>query len=128
MIKKSVFIDKLTEVYNRNYLQESETLINFSDYIMAALDIDYFKKINDSYGHIIGDKILKQHAQTITESVRKNDDIVIRYGGEEFLILIKTKRDSHAKALNSLDRVFQNIRNKRFKISDLETIKVTVSI
>ncbi len=128
MIKKSVFIDKLTEVYNRNYLQESETLINFSDYIMAALDIDHFKKINDSYGHIVGDKILKQLAQTITESVRKNDDIIIRYGGEEFLILIKTKRDSHTKALNSLDRIFQNIRNKRFTISDLETIKVTVSI
>lgn len=128
MMKKSIFIDKLTGIYNRNYLQESENLINFSHYIMAALDIDHFKKINDSYGHIVGDKVLKQLAQTITNSIRKNDDIVIRYGGEEFLILIRTKRDNHAKALNSLDRIFQNIKNKRFTISDSETIKVTVSI
>jgi diguanylate cyclase (GGDEF)-like protein len=128
MVKKSVYIDKLTEVYNRNYLQESENLINYSNYIMAALDIDHFKKINDSYGHIVGDKILKQLAQTINETIRKNDDIVIRYGGEEFLILIRTKRENHAKALNSLDRIFQNIQNKKFFISDSESIKVTVSI
>ncbi len=121
MIKKSVYIDKLTEVYNRNYLQETETLINFSNYIMAALDIDHFKKINDSYGHVVGDKILKQLAQTINETIRKNDDIVIRYGGEEFLILIRTKRENHAKALNSLDRIFQNIQNKRFVISFIES-------
>lgn len=128
MVKKSVYIDKLTEVYNRNYLQESENLINYSNYIMAALDIDHFKKINDSYGHIVGDKILKQLAQTINDTIRKNDDILIRYGGEEFLILIRTKRDNHAKALNSLDRIFQNIQNKRFFITDSESIKVTVSI
>ena len=128
MVKKSVFIDKLTGVYNRNYLQESENLIDFSNYIMAALDIDYFKKINDSYGHLAGDKVLKQLAQVINESTRKNDDIVIRYGGEEFLILIKTKRDKHVQALNSLDRIFQNIKNRKFMISDSESIKVTVSI
>lgn len=128
MVKKTVFIDKLTEVYNRNYLQESENLINFSDYIMAALDIDHFKKINDSYGHLVGDKILKQLAKIITETLRKNDDIVIRYGGEEFLILIRTKRENHNGAINSLDRVFQNIKEKKFMISDTEFIKVTVSI
>ena len=128
MVKKSVFIDKLTGVYNRNYLQESENLIDFSNYIMAALDIDYFKKINDSYGHLAGDRVLKQLAQVINESTRKNDDIVIRYGGEEFLILIKTKRDKHVQALNSLDRIFQNIKNRKFMISDSESIKVTVSI
>ncbi len=128
MVKKKVFIDKLTEVYNRNYLQETEKLINFSDYIMAALDIDHFKKINDSYGHLVGDKILKQLARVLTETLRKNDDIIIRYGGEEFLILIRTKRESHNKAVNSLDRLFQNIKDTKFMISDTEFIKVTVSI
>lgn len=81
MVKKSVYVDKLTELYNKNYLIESEGFINLSHYIMAAVDIDHFKKINDSYGHSAGDIILKQISQIILKTIRKNDDIAIRYGG-----------------------------------------------
>ena len=128
MVKKSVYVDKLTELYNKNYLIESEAFINLSHYIMAAIDIDHFKKINDSYGHSAGDMILKQLAEIILKTIRKNDDIAIRYGGEEFLLLIRTKREDYKKALNCLDRIFKNIQNSTFKISNDESIKLTISI
>jgi len=127
-VKKNAFIDKLTNIYNRNYLQESKDFINLTDYILVALDIDYFKKINDTYGHDVGDKILKQIANTIQFCVRKNEDIVVRYGGEEFLALIRTKRKNHLQALNVLERIFTTIQEKKFKISSEEFINVTVSI
>ncbi|WP_419769471.1 MAG: EAL domain-containing protein [Candidatus Marinarcus sp.] len=127
-VKKSAFIDKLTNVYNRNYLQESEDFINLNDYILATLDIDHFKKVNDMYGHDVGDKILKQVANTILLTVRNKEDIIIRYGGEEFLILAKVTRDEHVSALNVIERIFRNIQENRFYISKKDYIDVTVSI
>lgn len=126
--KKTAFVDKLTEVYNRNYLQESKDFINLADYILVALDIDHFKKVNDTYGHDAGDKILKQVANTIQFCTRNNEDIVIRYGGEEFLILLRTKRKNHLAALNVLERVFTTIQEKSFRISKEEVLNITVSI
>jgi len=127
-VRKSAFIDKLTNVYNRNYLQKYEDFINLDDYILATLDIDYFKKVNDTYGHDVGDKILKQVANTILLTIRHKEDIVIRYGGEEFLILAKTRRDGHLVALNMIERIFYAIQENQFYISAEEAIKVTVSI
>ena len=127
-IKKSAYTDKLTGVYNRNYLQESENFINLNDYILATLDIDYFKIVNDTYGHDIGDKILSQTAQIISSIVRIKDDIIIRYGGEEFIILAKTNRNDNLSALNVIERVFKNIQENHFHISNNEFINVTVSI
>ena len=127
-VRKSAFIDKLTNVYNRNYLQKYEDFINLDDYILATLDIDYFKKVNDTYGHDVGDKILRQVASTILLTIRHKDDIVIRYGGEEFLILAKTRRDGHLIALNMIERIFYAIQENAFAISDEESIKITVSI
>lgn len=127
-IKKSAYTDKLTGVYNRNYLQESENFINLNDYILATLDIDYFKVVNDTYGHDIGDKILSQTAQIISSTVRIKDDIIIRYGGEEFVILAKTNRNDNLSALNVIERIFKNIQETQFYINNNEFINVTVSI
>ncbi|RXJ67638.1 hypothetical protein CRV08_09720 [Halarcobacter ebronensis] len=127
-VKHTAFVDSLTNVYNRNYLQESKDFINLSDFILAALDIDHFKQINDSYGHTVGDRILRQIADVIKHATRQNDDIVIRYGGEEFLILIKNKRKSNVLPLDTLERIFSNIQEYKFRISSTETINITVSI
>lgn len=127
-IKKSAYTDKLTGVYNRNYLQESENFINLNEYILATLDIDHFKAVNDTYGHDIGDKILSQTAQIITSTVRINEDIIIRYGGEEFVILAKINRNDNLSALNVIERIFKNIQNTQFYINTQEFINVTVSI
>ncbi|PUE64111.1 EAL domain-containing protein [Arcobacter caeni] len=127
-IKKSAYTDKLTGVYNRNYLQDTENFINLNEYILATLDIDYFKAVNDTYGHDIGDKILSQTAQIITSTVRINEDIIIRYGGEEFVILAKINRNDNLSALNVIERIFKNIQNTQFYINNQEFINVTVSI
>ena len=127
-VRKSAFIDKLTSVYNRNYLHKYEDFINLDDYIIATLDIDFFKKINDTYGHDIGDQVLKQIASTILLTIRHKDDIVIRYGGEEFLILTKTRRDGYLTALNVIERIFYAIQENKFFISKEVSIQVTVSI
>jgi diguanylate cyclase (GGDEF)-like protein len=127
-MRKSAFMDKLTKVYNRNYLQEFENFINLNDYILATLDIDFFKLVNDTYGHDAGDKILKEVANTILQSIRNKDDIIIRYGGEEFVVLAKIKRDDNISAINVIERIFKNIQNKRFYINEEDYLNITVSI
>jgi diguanylate cyclase (GGDEF)-like protein len=86
-IKKQAQIDPLTGAYNRMFLEnllESVFKVNQAKTI-AMLDIDFFKQINDGYGHQTGDEVLKHFVRIIKETVRKTD-FVIRYGGEEFLI------------------------------------------
>ncbi|MBN2190796.1 MAG: diguanylate cyclase, partial [Candidatus Aureabacteria bacterium] len=69
---------------------------------VIMIDIDHFKKINDQYGHLIGNKVLKIFAEIVKNSVRKID-IVGRYGGEEFLIVLP--QSTHEKAVEILDRI-----------------------
>lgn len=127
-VKKTAYTDKLTNVYNRNYLQELQEFVNLDDFLLAAIDIDHFKKVNDTYGHEAGDRILKQVAHTILLNIRAKDDIVIRYGGEEFLLLIRRNRDDHLSALNVLERIFKSVQNNHFSVSKKEFISITISI
>lgn len=127
-VKKLSYIDKLTNVYNRNYLHEIQDNINLDDYIIAALDIDHFKDVNDTYGHDVGDIILKEVGNVLLHTVRLNEDIVIRYGGEEFVIFIKTTQDNSSVSLNVIQRVFTNIKEQKMFINDEDYIHITVSI
>ncbi len=79
-------IDALTRLYNRNYLKEKIDSFNLKKIAVAMVDIDYFKKVNDTYGHDVGDIVLKNMAKRLMVYTRA-DDVVIRYGGEEFLII-----------------------------------------
>lgn len=92
-IKEMAMRDSLTKLYNRYKLDEY-ILLQISSYkrykkefSFIICDIDYFKKINDTYGHLVGDDVLKSIASTIEKSVRESD-IVARWGGEEFAILL----------------------------------------
>jgi diguanylate cyclase (GGDEF)-like protein len=84
----------MTGLHNRRFLEESvDTLIaqaqrRKSPMAFLMLDLDYFKMVNDTYGHDAGDTVLKALAKVLTHSVRASD-YVIRYGGEEFLILLQ---------------------------------------
>lgn len=89
---QSVLLDELTNLYNRRYLKVvydrsmEEWKRNNQQFSIAILDIDYFKKINDRYGHVTGDLVLSTFALFLAENTRSND-LVFRYGGEEFIIL-----------------------------------------
>ncbi len=85
--RKKSFIDPLTNIYNRQYLTEYLKTASLKDYQLMMIDLDHFKKINDNYGHDIGDKVLISVVNEIKNSIRQ-EDILARFGGEEFLVLI----------------------------------------
>jgi diguanylate cyclase (GGDEF)-like protein len=93
-LRESTLRDPMTGLHNRRFLEESvDALISQaqrrkSSLAFMMLDLDYFKMVNDTYGHDAGDAVLKAVARLIKQSVRASD-FVIRYGGEEFLILLQ---------------------------------------
>jgi len=120
--KRESYTDELTKLWNRNYLRK---FINdkflYNKYIIAMVDIDYFKKINDRYGHDVGDIVLKDIAKEFANTIGK-DDLVFRYGGEEFLFLIQ--KDSYQDTLNAL---MNTSRNLVIKASN-QKVTITISI
>ncbi len=82
---KKIYMDALTGTYNRNYYEEQFFTFN-TIHAIAMLDVDDYKKVNDQYGHPIGDQVLREIAGIIREHMRECD-VVIRYGGDEFMIL-----------------------------------------
>jgi len=123
--RKKIFIDPLTKQFNRNYLNEISPSINLKNYSLAMLDLDKFKMVNDTYGHKTGDYILAQSAKVIKDSIR-DSDILIRYGGEEFLLFIHT-RDQEENSLQICERIRESIENYKFHFENNE-IQMRVSI
>lgn len=128
-LKDAAIIDPLTGCYNRrefeNQLKKnmSGAVRHKTDMSVFMFDLDYFKKINDTYGHIAGDKILKETSRMVQESMRSGD-ILARYGGEEFIaILPKTNK---IKAMELADRLREKI-SKLSIVHNGATIRVTAS-
>ena len=114
-LRQKNLTDSLTGLYNRKYLDEivekqlSLDMKNGVVYAIMFLDIDYFKMVNDTYGHDIGDDILRKLAITMKKSISSNETL-IRYGGEEFLILMKNATQESAKELaNKINADFSKI-------------------
>lgn len=107
ILQKSNMIDGLTKLYNRKYLNTfmDTTATNFSSFAVAMVDIDYFKKVNDTYGHDAGDLVLKGLSE-IFKSVIGKDDIAFRFGGEEFLIFMPHV-DQAEKIIEKLRTTFE---------------------
>lgn len=103
-LRQKNLTDSLTGLYNRKYLDEIvEKQLNLDMkngvvYAIMFLDIDYFKMVNDTYGHDVGDDILRKLAITMKKLISK-DECIIRYGGEEFLILMRNPTEDSAKEL-----------------------------
>ncbi|MBW6513664.1 MAG: GGDEF domain-containing protein [Candidatus Syntrophosphaera sp.] len=90
----------------------------------AMLDIDLFKRVNDEHGHIAGDKVLKELAQLLTGSFRKSD-VIVRYGGEEFLLIFFDTRREHFMHL--MEELRHRVQAHKFTFKG-KTIRITVSI
>ena len=89
------------------------------------IDMDYFKKVNDSYGHEAGDIVLKTLSNILKSSIRKSD-IAIRYGGEEFLIILQNIK-SIDDAVKVAEKIRENVQNTIIDIGE-KSIKKTISI
>jgi len=91
--------------------------------------MDFFKKVNDDYGHDIGDVVLRETAHVISSTIRiENKDIIIRYGGEEFILLLRKPQGRKDVVKNILERVLKNVAEHKFLISPSKNIHITVSI
>ncbi|MBM3602350.1 MAG: diguanylate cyclase, partial [Alphaproteobacteria bacterium] len=124
-------IDELTGLYNRRYFNNHlETLFKKTQeqggaMAVMMIDIDYFKKINDTYGHDGGDVVLKQVAARLQDAIR-GYDIVARLGGEEFAMIMPALRPDQAP--QAAERLRQRIANEAFTLPDGQSVNVTVSI
>ncbi len=107
-LRDETMIDPLTKAYNRNFFDSHIDLLlktHNGGLGIIIFDIDHFKRVNDTYGHDIGDKTLKEVVRQVKKSIRK-DDQLIRWGGEEFIVIIVT----HSQIL--LEGVAENLRRQ----------------
>jgi diguanylate cyclase (GGDEF)-like protein len=124
--QKRVYLDPLTGLYNRNFFNDIISTIDYQKYAIAMMDLDKFKIINDTYGHDIGDEVLKSVSASLKASIRQNDKL-IRYGGEEFLLYISMRDLDHTEVVEILDRVRKNIESISIK-TGIITIHPSISI
>ena len=143
-LKEASLKDHLTGLRNRRFVTETivpeiETFTANKKYILKEkksrreedieqnvyaiflFDIDHFKSVNDNYGHIAGDRFLKQFAELLLDSVR-NDDFIIRWGGEEFLVILRRAKSDYADSF--AERIKQKVATTGFKITDDEKFEM----
>ncbi|MDO9265942.1 MAG: GGDEF domain-containing protein [Sulfurimonas sp.] len=102
ILNKMARVDQLTGMFNRKYLDEfadttiPQALRSKTPYGILMIDIDFFKMINDTYGHDIGDEAIRVVSRVIKESIRTSD-VPIRFGGEEFIVLLHNCNRAHVK-------------------------------
>ncbi len=123
--------DGLTELYNHRYFQEQirmqveQSKRYNNNFSLIIIDIDFFKKFNDTFGHQSGDAVLRQVAQTLKKNVRATD-IVCRYGGEEMsIILPNTGKD---EAFSTAQKICERVANRKFKLAGDKETNVTISL
>jgi two-component system cell cycle response regulator len=122
-------VDGLTQVFNRRYFEETveREISRCHRYgrqlALVMVDIDHFKQINDNFGHLAGDHVLKHVASAIKTRIRR-EDILSRYGGEEFALLLPEIDVKGAVAL--AEKVRKLIEKQKFEF-DKQQIPVTIS-
>jgi len=131
-LKKLANKDSLTGLYNRRYLEdkfsELQSILsrNNAAMVVAMLDLDHFKKLNDQYGHLIGDNCLAFVGELMKRKFDRRSDIVARFGGEEFIIV--AQYDDQGAVIDKLEELREEIANHCFKSGEEKYIGVTISI
>ena len=124
-LKESVYKDELTNVCNRKWLHDNylDATQNFTAKgTLAIIDLNYFKIINDTYGHLIGDKVLI----FIANQLKKTKQHVVRYGGDEFLV-INSSSDNAQETFRKINALREDILKKHLKVKDA-SFKVSFSL
>lgn len=123
-LEESAFLDQLTKVFNRNKIKdvckENSLSLKFDEANVMIMDIDFFKKVNDTFGHDAGDIILQFAASTLKSSVNEND-IVVRWGGEEFIVIVPYRPLEDTKSLAEAIR-------QKVQASETGICSITLSI
>jgi two-component system cell cycle response regulator len=129
-LNNDFLFDELTGVYSRRAGMErlreefARAHRNQKVFSVAMVDIDHFKRINDTYGHLAGDSVLREVAGVLKSQLR-SCDVVLRYGGEEFMIIMPdTDKD---QALRPLERLGKKLSDIEIPVNDTK-VKVSVSI
>lgn len=122
--------DPLTGLYNRRFIseylnKELELSKRYKKkFSVAMLDIDNFKNVNDTHGHLIGDKVLKEISNVFITTLR-DSDIIGRYGGEEFVIVMP--EIDKKSSLNALKRLLHNVEKNKISLSSNDFLSITLS-
>jgi diguanylate cyclase (GGDEF)-like protein len=129
-LRDSSLRDGATKLYNRRFMEEfidksaDQALRSNISYSILMIDIDYFKMVNDTYGHDSGDIVIKSLAEILQSTVRKAD-LPIRYGGEEFLIFLhNTTKEG---ALTVAEKIRTQFSTKKYQFGN-DTVEKTLSI
>ncbi len=123
-LSKQANVDFLTNLWNRRYvLSTLENNKKFDKYYVVLSDIDFFKNINDTYGHNCGDYILKELSIVFSNAFDK-DEIISRWGGEEFLFILRDKPKQDV--INTLEEMRKSIENTTFEYQN-QKFKITTS-
>ena len=130
-LRESSLKDAMTGLYNRRFLEEfidkimNQAKRNEDTYSVLMLDVDYFKNVNDTYGHDVGDKVIAAIGTVLQNSIREAD-LAIRYGGEEFVVLLHNA--TREGTLKVAQKIHQSFANLSFDVGHGQSIKKTMSI
>lgn len=123
--------DGLTELYNHRYFQEQmkmqveQSKRYNTPFSLIIIDIDYFKKFNDTFGHQAGDAVLRQVAQLLKSNIRATD-IACRYGGEEMSIILPNTPKN--VSVSTAEKICKRVASKKFKLNNHQESNVTISL
>ncbi|MDY0117649.1 MAG: diguanylate cyclase [Sulfurimonadaceae bacterium] len=124
--------DYLTGLYNRRYFFEDmekyflDATARSESFAIAMIDIDNFKIVNDTYGHDTGDKVISHLADMLRGNLKSNNDLVARFGGEEFCIALKNI--SQNKAIEVLEHIKKEVEKSHLLAENGDEIRFTISI
>jgi diguanylate cyclase (GGDEF)-like protein len=135
-LSDKVHYDALTGIYNRRFIEENLERIfqplsrSGGMFGLLMIDVDYFKKYNDAYGHNMGDYVLKAIAEALAQNIARSDDFVARYGGEEFIVVLPNTDENGARLIANklLESIRErNIPHKESHVADRVTISIGVA-
>lgn len=124
------YVDALTGIYNRHWMGNAfpralqRCTLNKLPFAIMVVDIDHFKRVNDTYGHLVGDLALKAVARCMAENLRPHD-LLVRYGGEEFAVFLPDAKLEEARAI--AERLRTLIADTEISYADV-SFRVTISI